>query len=78
MLSNNGLCLRAAAQYVLLFIVLVINSDRFQILRSYMLLLKPPILMRSVCYMFWNLLLVLYKVVYHVFPIHSILKQHYR
>ena len=29
MLSNNGLCLRAAAQYVLLFLVLMVNSDRF-------------------------------------------------
>ena len=29
MLSNNGLCLRAAAQYVLLFLVLMVNSNRF-------------------------------------------------
>ena len=30
MLSNNGLCLRAAPQYVLLFLVWFNNSDRFQ------------------------------------------------
>ena len=35
MLSNNGFCLRAAAQYTLLLSVLVVNSDLFQILRSY-------------------------------------------
>ena len=32
-------------QYVLLFLVLVVNSNRFQTLRSYMLLLKPLVLM---------------------------------
>ena len=31
MLSNNGLCLRAAVQYVLLFLVRFSNSDWFQI-----------------------------------------------
>ena len=31
MLSNNGLCIRAAAQYVLLFLVWFNNSDPFQI-----------------------------------------------
>ena len=31
MLSNNGLCLCAAVQYVLLFLVRFNNSDRFQI-----------------------------------------------
>ena len=31
MLSNNGLCLRIAAQYMLLFLVLAVNSDRFKI-----------------------------------------------
>ena len=31
MLSNNGLCLCTAAQYVLLFLVRFNNSDRFQI-----------------------------------------------
>ena len=34
-------------QYMLLFLVLAVNSDQFQILRSYTLLLKPPILKRS-------------------------------
>ena len=29
------------------FLVLVVNSDRFQILRGYTLLLKPPVFMRS-------------------------------
>ena len=33
MLNNKGLCLRAAAQYVLLFLVTVNNSDRVQIYR---------------------------------------------
>ena len=42
MLSNNGLCLHAAAQYMLLFLVLVVNSDWFQIVRSWL-----SILMRS-------------------------------
>ena len=32
-------------QYVLLFLVLVANSDWFQILQSYTLLLKPPVFM---------------------------------
>ena len=36
-----------AAQYVLLFSVLEVNSDPFQILQSYTLLLKPPILICS-------------------------------
>ena len=31
MLSNDGLCLHAAVQYVLLFLVRFNNSDRFQI-----------------------------------------------
>ena len=48
MLSNNGLCLHVAVQYMLLvFLVLAVNFDRFQILQSYMLLLKPPVLMHS-------------------------------
>ena len=34
-LSNNDLCLQAAMQYVLLFLVLALNSDQFQILWSY-------------------------------------------
>ena len=34
------------AMYLLLFLVLVVNSDQFQILWSYTLLLKP-ILLRS-------------------------------
>ena len=46
-LSNNGLCLCTAVQYVLLSLVLVVNSDQFQILWSYTLLLKPPVLMCS-------------------------------
>ena len=33
MLNNNGLCLRAAAQYILLLLVWFNNSDRFQIYR---------------------------------------------
>ena len=36
-------------QYMLLFLVLVVNSDQFQILLSYTLLLQLLILMRS-CY----------------------------
>ena len=51
MLSNIGLCLRAAACYY--FLVLAVNSDRFQILRSYTLLLKPPVLMCS-CLRKWE------------------------
>ena len=39
MLSNNGLCLCIAAHYVLLLLVLVVNSTRFGISRSYTLLL---------------------------------------
>ena len=46
-LSNNGLCniclyaayTHAQYMYVLLFLVLAVNSDRFQILQSYILLL---------------------------------------
>ena len=37
----------ARAQYELLLLVLVGNSDRFRILCSYILLLKSPVLMRS-------------------------------
>ena len=37
-----ALCI--AVQYVLLFLVLTVNSDQFQILWNYTLLLKPPIL----------------------------------
>ena len=44
MLSNNGLCLHAAPQYVLLFLVLVVTSTWFQILHSYTLFLKSSIL----------------------------------
>ena len=40
MLSNNRLCLRAAAQYVLLFVVLAVNSALFGILRSYTFLMS--------------------------------------
>ena len=47
MLSNSGLCLRTAVQYVLLFSVLAVNLNRFQILQSYMVLLKPLVLLRS-------------------------------
>ena len=36
MLSNNGLY---HVQYLLLFLVLAVNSDQFQTLQSYMLLL---------------------------------------
>ena len=46
MLSSNG-CLGAAEQCMLLFLVQVVNSDRFLILQSYTLLLKPPVLMLS-------------------------------
>ena len=52
MLSSNGLCPRTRmqhVQYVLLFLVLVVNSDGFQILWSYMLLLQSPNFMRSWC-----------------------------
>jgi len=47
MLSNNGLYLRGDAQYMLLFLVLVGNSNWFRILHSDTLLLQPPVLMRS-------------------------------
>ena len=39
MLSNNGLCLHTTVQYMLLFLVLAVNSVQFQILRSNTLLL---------------------------------------
>ena len=45
MLSNNALCLRTAAQYVLLFLALAVNSDQFGIVRSYTLFLQPSVLM---------------------------------
>ena len=35
MLNNNHLCLCIAAQYVSLFLVLVVNSNRFRILHSF-------------------------------------------
>ena len=35
MLNNSRLCLHTAAQYLLLFLVLAVNSDRFQIVCSY-------------------------------------------
>ena len=38
MLSNNRLCLRVAAQCMLLFLVLGVKSNQFRILRSYMFL----------------------------------------
>ena len=47
MLSNNHICQYTDAQYVLLFLVLAVNSDQFRILRSYMLLLHPLVLVRS-------------------------------
>ena len=46
-LSNNHICQYTDAQYVLLFLVLAVNSDQFRILRSYMLLLHPLVLVRS-------------------------------
>ena len=52
MLSNDGLCLYMRhVQCVLPFLVLVVNSDRFQILRSYTLLLRHA-LMHS-CSVWW-------------------------
>ena len=36
-----------STQYVLLFLVLAVHSDHFQILQSYTLLLKPPVLIHS-------------------------------
>ena len=51
LLRNSGLCLHTAAQYKLLFLVLAVISNWFQILRSYTLLLKPLVHMRSwYCY----------------------------
>ena len=47
MLSNNGLCLCIAVQYMLLFLVQFNISDQFQILWSYTLLLQPPVFMHS-------------------------------
>ena len=45
LLNNNGSHLHIQhAQYVLLFFVLVVNFNRFQILQSYMLLIKLPVL----------------------------------
>ena len=46
-LSNNRLCLRPDAQYMLLFLVLVVNPDQFRILQSYMLLLQLSVRMCS-------------------------------
>ena len=46
MLTNSALGLHTASQYVLL-LVLAVNSDWFQILRSYTLLFYLPILVRS-------------------------------
>ena len=43
MLSNNGLCLHAAVQYMLLYLAQVVNSNQFQILWSYTLLLNPSL-----------------------------------
>ena len=40
-LGNNGLCLHTATPYVLLFLVLVVNSHYFQILQSYTISLVP-------------------------------------
>ena len=40
MLSNNGLCLHTAVQYMLLFLVLAVNSTWFQAARFYALLLQ--------------------------------------
>ena len=37
----------SCVQYVLLLLVMAVNSDWFQTLQSYMLLLKPPVLMHS-------------------------------
>jgi len=43
-----GLMSTPHVQYMLLFLVLAaVNSDQFQVLCSYTLLLKPPILMSS-------------------------------
>ena len=42
--------------HVLLFLVLVINSNQFQILRSYTLLLQQPILMCSWYVIIWPLI----------------------
>ena len=58
MLSNNGLCLHTTAQYVLLFLVLAVNSARFQsytllldlATRSYALFLEPTCHSPLVCY----------------------------
>ena len=44
MLSNNGLCLRAAAQYVLVFLVLVVKSANLMELHA---LTQAAVLMRS-------------------------------
>ena len=44
MLSNMS---TRSCVYVLLFLVLAVNSDRFGILRNYTLFLYPPVLMRS-------------------------------
>ena len=44
---SNGLWLHTAVQYVLLFLVVAVNSVQFQILRTYTLLLKLPVLMHT-------------------------------
>ena len=45
MRSNNGLCQCSMHSRCLLFLELAVNSTRFQILLSYMLLLWPPVVM---------------------------------
>ena len=45
--SNNSVMSTQHAQHMLLLLVLVVKSNKFQILLSYTLLLKLPVLMRS-------------------------------
>ena len=47
MLATIAYVKAACVQYVLLFLVLVVNSKQFLILQSCTLLLQPPILMHS-------------------------------
>ena len=49
MLSNNGLCLRAVVQYVLLFLVWFKNSNRFQILHALTLATRSYVLLQTLC-----------------------------
>ena len=57
--SNNSLCLYTIRSICCCILVLAVPSNQFQILRGYMVLLKPPILVHS-CHAHW------YSSIHHV------------